>query len=241
MKFFKKSFFILFVFFTAMNLFSIKTFAKESSYQFTLPPLPYSYNALEPYIDETTMILHHDKHHKAYVDKLNVALKNHPKLHDKSLEELLSNIDKLPKEIQTAVRNNGGGHYNHSFFWNVITDKKTTIENKSLLKAINRDFGSFDNFKNKFKKASLETFGSGWVWLFKNADGKLIIYSTPNQDNHLILKNKLSTDTLTPIIALDLWEHAYYLKYQNRRDEYIDNFWNIVNWDSAEIIYNSSL
>lgn len=196
---------------------------------FTLPKLEYSYDALEPYIDARTMEIHHTKHHQAYVDKLNAALEKYPELQNKKVEELLSNLDSLPKEIQTAVRNHGGGHFNHSFFWKILAGKGRTLEmpqGSTLRSQIDKEFGSFDEFKKKFTEAALNRFGSGWVWFVSN-NGKLEIYSTPNQDCPLS-ENKI------PLLGLDVWEHAYYLKYQNRRAEYVENFWNIVNWEQVE-------
>ena len=213
-------------------LFETLAFAKTlNTNEFTVVPLPYAYDALEPYIDKETMTIHHDKHYKTYVDNLNKAISKDPELQSKSLSELLLNIDSLPEDIQVSVRNNGGGTFNHEFFWNIMTPNSTKKPSKTLAEAINRDFGSFDNFKEEFKKASLSRFGSGWCWLLSDENGKLTIESTANQDTPLPLN-------LKPIIALDVWEHAYYLKYQNKRDEYIDNFWNVVNWELAEDLYN---
>lgn len=198
---------------------------------YILPPLPYTYDALEPYIDKETMMLHHDKHHAAYVNNLNKALEKHPKYYKYSLRELLLKVDKLPKDIREAVRNNGGGHFNHSLFWIMMTPNSTKAPLGNLLKAIERDFGSFDNFKEQFKNAGLSRFGSGWVWLLKDKSGKLLIMTTSNQDIPNIAKYQ-------PILLIDLWEHAYYLKYFNKRAEYIDNWWNVVNWETAEEFYN---
>lgn len=206
-------------------------FAKTlNTNEFTVVPLPYSYDALEPYIDKETMTIHHDKHYKTYVDNLNKAISKYPELQGKSLSELLLNIDSLPEDIQVSVKNNGGGTFNHEFFWNIMTPNSTKKPSKTLAEAIDRDFGSFDNFKEEFKKASLARLGSGWCWLLSDENGKLTIQSTANQDTPLPLN-------LKPIISLDVWEHAYYLKYQNKRDEYIDNFWNVVNWDLAQELY----
>lgn len=198
--------------------------------QFELKPLPYSYDALEPYIDKETMMLHHDKHEKAYVDNLNKALSKHPELYAKGLEGLLRDLDSIPDDIKQSVINNGGGVYNHEFFWSIMTPKKNQTPKGDLLESINRDFESYDNFKSKFKEAALDRFGSGWAWLVSDEDGKLSIISTANQDTPI-------SSGLTPIIGIDVWEHAYYLKYQNRRAEYIDNWWNIVNWEQAEKNY----
>ncbi len=192
----------------------------ESS-PFSLPALPYSFEALEPSIDRLTMEIHHDRHHKAYVDNLNKAVANTP-MANLSLEELIVNISKYP----VAVRNNGGGHWNHSFFWQLLTPSKTN-PSQELQNQIIKDFGSIENFKTEFTKAATSRFGSGWAWLiFK--DGKLIISSTPNQDNPLM---DLADIKGNPILGLDVWEHAYYLKYQNKRADYIASFWNILNWD----------
>lgn len=191
--------------------------------KFELPALPYAYDALEPYIDKMTMEIHHTKHHNAYVTNLNKAVDG-TELADKTIEELMANISKYP----VAVRNNGGGHWNHSFFWKLM---KGGVSNPSgeLASAINLTFGSLDEMKKKFNEAALGRFGSGWAWLVLSG-GKLIISSTPNQDNPLM---DLAEVKGSPILGLDVWEHAYYLKYQNRRNEYADNWWNVVNWDQA--------
>ncbi|WP_443112629.1 superoxide dismutase [Clostridium sp. 'White wine YQ'] len=201
-------------------------------YPYEVPALKYKYNALEPYIDEATMMLHHDKHHKAYVDNLNKALEKYPELQAKTLKEILSNIEKIPQEVREAIRNNGGGHFNHSFFWQVMAPNKGGEAKGELKNKIDKTYGSFDKFKEQFKKAALERFGSGWAWLVKDQQGNLKIISTANQDTPLALGVK-------PIIAIDVWEHAYYLKYQNKRAEYIDNWWNVVDWDRAEVLANS--
>lgn len=201
-------------------------------YPFQLPALKYAYNALEPYIDEATMRIHHDKHHQAYIDNLNKALEKYPELQDKTLEYLLSNLEKLPKEIKEQVRNNAGGHYNHTFFWEIIGPNKGGEAKGELKTTIDKTFGSFDKFKEEFKKEALGRFGSGWAWLIKDDKGNLKIVSTPNQDGPVELGVK-------PIIAIDVWEHAYYLKYQNKRAEYIDNWWNVVDWDKAEQLYKT--
>jgi Fe-Mn family superoxide dismutase len=194
---------------------------------FTLPPLPYAYDALEPYIDARTMEIHHTKHHGAYVDNVNKALSTVPDLADKSLEELLANnLAIVPESIRTAVRNNGGGHWNHSLFWEIMGPKKGGEPTGLLAKAIQRVFGDYNQFKEKFAAAAMGRFGSGWAWLIIGQSG-LEIVSTPNQDNPL-MEGKFA------IIGLDVWEHAYYLKYQNRRAEYIANWWNVVNWEKAE-------
>ena len=191
---------------------------------FTLPPLPYAYNALEPHIDEQTMKIHHDKHHQAYVDNLNKAIADseHEK---KSLEELIANAGK----ISPAVRNNGGGHWNHTFFWDNLS-KDGGQPSGSLSEAINSTFGSFDEFKTKFNAAGATRFGSGWAWLISR-DGKLEVTSTPNQDNPLMDVAEVKG---TPIIGVDVWEHAYYLKYQNKRPDYLAAIWNVINWKKAQ-------
>lgn len=200
--------------------------------KFELKPLPYSYDALEPYIDAETMMLHHDKHHQSYVDNLNNALSKHPDIQFNSLEELLLNVDKLPADIQIAIKNNAGGVYNHNFFWTIMGPNKGGSPTEDLGRAIERDFGSFKAFKDEFKKAALGRFGSGWAWLASDKDGKLSIVSTANQDTLLPLG-------LTPIIVIDVWEHAYYLKYQNRRADYIENWWNVVDWNKAQENYKN--
>ncbi|MBP1640143.1 MAG: Manganese/iron superoxide dismutase [Bacteroidetes bacterium] len=199
--------------------------------QFKLPSLPYHYGALEPYIDSTTMYIHLNNHHAAYVTNLNKALEKYPDLQKKSLEELLTGLDKLPAEIQTAVRNNGGGHYNHSLFWTVMAPAGTTTISPALEKLLIANFGSVDAFKADFEKAALGRFGSGWVWLVKEKDGKLKIVSTANQDNTLMPGSAVSGK---PILALDVWEHAYYLKYQSKRAAYAKAFWSVVNWKEVE-------
>lgn len=195
---------------------------------FTLPALPYAHDALEPHIDKATMEIHHGKHHNAYVTNLNKALESAPELAGKSLEELLANnLAIVPDAIKAAVRNNGGGHYNHSLFWSILGPGAGGTPTGSLAAAIDATFGSFDAFKEKFNAAATTRFGSGWAWLVKTADGKLEITSTPNQDNPFM-------EGKHPIIGLDVWEHAYYLKYQNRRPDYIAAWWNVVNWAAAE-------
>lgn len=188
---------------------------------FTLPKLDYAYDALEPYIDAVTMEIHHSKHHQGYVDKLNKALEKYPELQDKSLEDLLKNIQALPVDEadRVAIKNNGGGVYNHNLFWSIMGPEKQV--NEELVKKINEIFGSVDDFKNLFSDAALKQFGSGWVWLVSNQEGALEVYSLPNQDSPL-------SQGHVPIICLDVWEHAYYLKYQNRRAEYIENWWKVL-------------
>lgn len=191
---------------------------------FTLPPLPYDYNALEPHIDEQTMHVHHDKHHQGYVDNLNKAVAG-TENENKSLEELVKNAGSL----STAIRNNGGGHWNHSFFWKILSPNGGGQPGGKLADAINVAFGSFEEMKEKFNAAGAGRFGSGWAWLGVS-DGKLTICSTPNQDNPLM---DIAECKCTPVLGCDVWEHAYYLKYQNRRAEYLKNFWNLVNWKQA--------
>ncbi|MBE6171269.1 MULTISPECIES: superoxide dismutase [Enterococcus] len=192
---------------------------------YTLPDLPYAFDALEPYIDEETMHLHHDKHHNTYVTNLNAAIEKYPELGEKSIEELLSDMDAIPSDIQTAVRNNGGGHANHSFFWKIMAPNAGGEPTGAIKDAINETFGDFATFKEEFKKAAAGRFGSGWAWLVLE-DGKLAITSTANQDSPLMEGKK-------PVLGLDVWEHAYYLKYKNVRPDYIEAFWNVVNWDEV--------
>ena len=192
---------------------------------FELPSLPYAYNALEPTIDAMTMEIHHSKHHNAYVSNLNAALEKHPELEGKSLADLVSDLDDVPEDIRTAVRNNGGGHFNHSLFWSVMSPNGGGEPQGDLANAINDAFGDFASFKDVFSKAAATRFGSGWAWLgFKN--GNLAVLSMPNQDVPMM-------ENLTPILGIDVWEHAYYLKYQNRRPEYVANWWNVVNWEEV--------
>lgn len=192
---------------------------------YTLPDLPYGYDALEPYIDVETMHLHHDKHHNTYVTNLNVAIEKYPELGEQSIEELMKNLNEVPEDIRTAVRNNGGGHANHSFFWKIMAPNAGGEPTGAIKDAIDQAFGSFEKMKEEFKTAATGRFGSGWAWLVWN-NGKLEITSTANQDSPL-------TDVKTPIIGLDVWEHAYYLKYKNVRPDYIAAFWDVVNWDQA--------
>jgi superoxide dismutase, Fe-Mn family len=193
----------------------------------TLPDLPYDYNALEPHIDEQTMRLHHDKHHAAYVNNLNGALEKHSSVGDRSPEELIKNLNSLPEDIRTVVRNNGGGHVNHTMFWEIMGPNGGGEPTGALADAINESFGSFEEFKQKFNEAGTKRFGSGWVWLVRGSGGKLEITSTPNQDNPLMDSSGY------PVIGNDVWEHAYYLKYQNRRPDYLNAWWNVVNWEEA--------
>lgn len=192
---------------------------------YTLPDLPYAYDALEPYIDEETMHLHHDKHHNTYVTNLNAAIEKHPELGEKTVEELLADFSSVPEDIQTAVRNNGGGHANHTFFWEILGPNTGGEPTGAIKEAIDEAFGSFEDFKEEFKTAATGRFGSGWAWLVVK-DGKLAITSTANQDSPLM-------DGQTPVLGLDVWEHAYYLKYKNVRPEYINAFWSVVNWDKV--------
>ena len=196
---------------------------------FTLPTLPYAYDALEPYIDVTTMQIHHGKHHQAYVDNLNKAIAGTPN-EGKSLEEIV----KIAGSISPAVRNNGGGHWNHSFFWESLTPHVTAKLPGHIAGGINLTFGSFDAFKEKFANAAMTRFGSGWAWLVVSSDGKLDVVSTPNQDNPLM---DIAEHKATPLLGVDVWEHAYYLKYQNRRADYLAAFWNLVNWEKVDQRY----
>jgi Fe-Mn family superoxide dismutase len=193
---------------------------------FSLPPLPYAYDALEPHIDEQTMRIHHDKHHAAYVNNLNTALEQAPDLQNQSVEQLLAGIDRVPEAIRTAVRNNGGGHANHTFFWEIMRPGGSTAPQGALAQAIDASFGGLDKFKEQFAKAAAGRFGSGWAWLVKDRSGKLAIESTANQDSPLM-------EGKTPVLGCDVWEHAYYLKYQNRRPDYVTAWWNVVNWDEV--------
>ncbi|MCZ2260067.1 superoxide dismutase [Sporosarcina sp. G11-34] len=192
---------------------------------YKLPELPYAYDALEPHFDKETMNIHHTKHHNAYVTNLNNALEGHEELSNKSIEDLISNMDAIPESIRTAVRNNGGGHANHSLFWELLSAEGGGNPSGALAEAIDKKFGSYDAFKEEFAKAGATRFGSGWAWLVLNGDD-LEITSTPNQDSP-IMEGK------TPLLGLDVWEHAYYLNYQNRRPDYIAAFWNVVNWDEV--------
>ena len=192
----------------------------------TLPELPYGYDALEPHIDARTMEIHHSKHHNTYVSNLNAALEKHPDLGDKSAEYLIKNLKSVPEEIRGSVRNNGGGHVNHSLFWTCMSHGGGGAPSGKLAEAIDATFGSFDSFKEAFAAAGATRFGSGWAWLCVNSE-KLVVTSTPNQDNPL-------SDGLIPILGLDVWEHAYYLKYQNRRPDYIKAWWNVVDWKRVE-------
>lgn len=194
---------------------------------YTLPLLPYVFTALEPSIDEKTMEIHHDKHHATYVTNLNNALKDYPELAAKPVDELIAQLSLVPESIRTAVRNNGGGHSNHTFYWVLMTPGGSKAPVGKLAEELLKTFGSFEEFQLKFEAAGLARFGSGWVWLVKNKNGALEIISTPNQDSPIM-------EGLSPIIGNDLWEHAYYLNYQNRRADYLKAWWNLVNWDIAE-------
>ena len=199
---------------------------------YSLPQLPYAYDALEPHIDKETMNIHHTKHHNTYVTNLNNALEGNDELLSKTVEELVSNLDAVPESARTAVRNNGGGHANHSLFWEVISPNGGGQPTGDLAAAIDSKFGSFENFKEEFSKAATTRFGSGWAWLVVN-NGELEVTSTPNQDNPLM-------EGKTPVLGLDVWEHAYYLNYQNRRPEYISAFFNVINWDEVAKRYSAA-
>lgn len=198
-----------------------------------LPQLPYPANALEPHIDEQTMQIHHGKHHNTYVTNLNNALEGHPDLQNKSVEDLIADLDSVPESIRTAVRNNGGGHANHSLFWQLLSPNGGGEPKGAVAEAINSTFGSFDKFKEEFTAAALGRFGSGWAWLVVDKAGNLKVTSTPNQDSPLM-------EGETPILGLDVWEHAYYLKYQNRRPDYVTAFWNVVDWDKVNSLYEEA-
>lgn len=200
--------------------------AQANTEEFTLPPLPYAYDALNPYINTETMTLHHDKHHAAYIKNLNEAIAVHPELKGKSVEELLLNLDTIPEDIQTTVRNNGGGHANHTMFWSIMTPDSPGKPTGAISKAIDATFGDFETFQEEFNTAGKDRFGSGWAWLLMNGDGKLEVASTANQDSPL-MQGKY------PIMGNDVWEHAYYLKYKNKRTDYLDAWWNVVNWDEV--------
>lgn len=200
---------------------------------FELPPLPYKFNALEPSIDAMTVEIHYTKHHATYLKNLNDALAKHTELPEQTIEHILTSLDKFPEDIRTAVRNNAGGYYNHMIYWEIMGPNKGGEPRGNLASAISHTFGNFANFKTEIEKAGLVRFGSGWAWLSRKKDGGLVVHSTPNQDTPL-------ADGLFPIIGVDVWEHAYYLKYQNRRAEYLTNWWNVVNWDEAEKRFNTN-
>jgi len=193
---------------------------------FTLPKLPYDFNALEPHIDARTMEIHHDKHHQAYVNNLNTAIQKHPELEKKSLEDLLKDLSGVPEDIRAAVRNNGGGHFNHSLFWEIMSPKGGGEPSGKLADAIKKAFGDFAAFKEKLSTTAVGQFGSGWGWLCKDKSGGLSVVSTPNQDNPI-------SNGLTAILGVDVWEHAYYLNYQNRRPDYVAAWWNVINWEEV--------
>lgn len=199
---------------------------------FTLPDLPYDYDALEPHIDERTMKIHHTKHHQGYTDKLNAALKGH-KFSDLSIEEVLQRINEVPENKRQAVINSGGGYANHNLFWTILSPNGGGEATGDIADAIDDEFGSFDNFQEAFNNAATGRFGSGWAWLCVKDDDSLEVLSTPNQDSPLM-------NGLTPILGLDVWEHAYYLNYQNKRGDYVNNFWNLVNWDQVNEYYNNA-
>jgi Fe-Mn family superoxide dismutase len=196
------------------------------TYPFVLPDLPYKFDALEVAIDAQTMEIHHDRHHKAYTDNLNKALAEHADLQSRSIVELLSDLDAVPAAIRTAVRNNGGGYFNHSLFWRMMSPSGGGAPQGELAATIDRDFGSLDGLKEKFNAAATTVFGSGWGWLVRTADGKLEIVQTPNQDTPLAAGQ-------VPVLGIDVWEHAYYLRYQNKRADYVANFWNVINWEQC--------
>ncbi len=193
---------------------------------YELPKLTYSYDSLEPHIDAQTMEIHYTKHHQGYINKLNTALENHSELQDKPLEDLLWTLDSVPEEIRKAVRNNGGGHLNHSLFWKIMSPDGGGEPQGELAEAINKDLGGFNQFKEDFANTATTVFGSGWAWLVKDGSGKLLVKSTSNQDSPVM-------EGLTPLLGLDVWEHAYYLKYQNKRPDYVGAFWNVVNWEEV--------
>ena len=209
------------------------TTAAVTNTGFKLPPLTYDYNALEPHIDAATMKFHHDKHHATYIKNLNAAVNKYPQLKPKTVEELLTSLDKLPKEIQTVVRNNGGGHFNHSMYWQIMGPKGGGVPTGEIAKAIKTQFGSFDTFKTQFNEMGTKLFGSGWVWLVREK-GQLKIVTTINQDNPI-------SQGLYPIMGNDVWEHAYYLNYQNRRPDYLAAWWNVVNWTEVDRRFAKSL
>ncbi|MEB3102265.1 superoxide dismutase [Ferviditalea candida] len=199
-----------------------------------LPPLPYPNNALEPYIDEQTMMIHHDRHHNAYVTNLNAALEGQPELQNKSIDDLIADLNSVPDNIRTAVRNNGGGHANHSLFWQIMKPNGGGEPAGKLAEAIKGELGGFEKFKEDFSKAAATRFGSGWAWLSVDKNKKLVVSSTPNQDNPIM-------EGLTPILGLDVWEHAYYLKYQNKRPDYISAWWSVINWEEVGKRYEAAV
>jgi len=198
---------------------------------YELPKLNYSYDSLEPFIDAKTMEIHHSKHHQTYLNKLNEVIQNHPEVQNKKIDELLKNVKKVSEEIRQAIINFGGGYFNHSFFWQIL--KKNTKFSGKISRAIEKKFGSYEKFKEEFSKSASALFGSGWVWLVQNSDGELEIVQTKNQDCPLSLEMK-------PLLTIDIWEHAYYLKYQNKRTDYIEAFFNVINWEKVEEIYSEN-
>ena len=200
---------------------------------YELPPLPYPYDALEPHIDAKTMEIHHTKHHQAYISKANDALQKHPDLAKKPIDDLMRDLSSVPEDIRTTIRNNGGGHANHSLFWTILGPKKGGQPSGEIGEAINKKFGSFDKFKEEFTAAGVGRFGSGWAWLSVDKSGNLVLESTANQDTPL-------SEGCTPIFGCDVWEHAYYLKYQNKRPDYIAAFWDVVNWDEVNRRYQQA-
>ena len=216
------------------NASSSSTIAQAPTEEFTLPPLPYDYSALEPYIDEQTMTIHHDRHHAGYVKNLNSAIANYPDLQGQSVESLLQNLDTLPEDIRTTVRNNGGGHANHTMFWESMTPDAPGEPSGAIAEAINDQFGDFATFQEAFNTAGKTQFGSGWAWLVLNPEGNLEITSTANQDSPILSGNQ-------PLLGNDVWEHAYYLNYQNKRGDYLDAWWNTVNWDVVNERYEGAI
>ena len=204
---------------------------------FTLPELSFSTNALEPHIDARTMEIHHGKHHQTYINNLNNALNGHDQLLSMRIEDLISDLSSLPESVQGAVRNNGGGHANHSFFWESLSPSGGGLPSGELADSISSTFGNFDALKESFAKAALTRFGSGWAWLIQRADGTLTVTSTPNQDSPLM--EGIADECGTPLIGLDVWEHAYYLNYQNRRPDYVAAFWNVLDWDQVSSRFNA--
>jgi Fe-Mn family superoxide dismutase len=194
---------------------------------FELPKLPFAYTALEPYMDAKTVEIHHDKHHAAYTAKLNVALEKYPQFSSKKIEEILRDLSQIPEEIRNAVKNNGGGYYHHNLWWSQLSVNPGKKPGGKVAEAINSAYGDFESFKAKITVVAMNQFGSGWAWLSKKADGSLVIHSTPNQDSPI-------SEGLYPLLTIDVWEHAYYLKFQNRRDEFVSNFWNLVKWEEVE-------
>ena len=222
---------IVAVIFLAQRAYMSKIESKKIIYE--LPVLGYAYDALEPYIDAKTMEIHYIKHHQTYINKLNEALAKHPQWQEVPLDELLQRLSEIPEDIRTAVRNHGGGHANHTFFWQCMTPKASKAPSGKLAQEIDNTFGSFDEFKKKFNEAAVSVFGSGWAWLVIDSNKKLKVIATPNQDSPLSLG-------MIPLLGLDVWEHAYYLKYQNRRPEYIDGWWNVVHWNFVEQQFNAA-